>query len=1398
MESSSSMVKHLPRCLSSVLLVASWFVTGPFASADEPEGPLDVDPEEVRAGLIAVYRPLGVETPPLYQIDPKPAFALGRSSPHPRVPDGPFEVAWTGILQVNDPGPLTFRAFLAGELEMVVDGVTVLRGLGRSETARIEPASPLTREPGRYRLTVRHRSLAETPARLQVFWEGPTFARELLPAWRLGHLVGARTPELMQDLIAQQGRIAVGQLGCARCHRGALPGVDDPPPGPALADTSLRLKRSWLMRWLEDPAQVRDGARMPAVFTPDRSGFVERWILAEFLGRKAVARRSELPPGDHRAGRQAFLSVGCAACHFVPDQDRAEQADLDRFPFDGLGDRMNGDDLAVFLGNPQARYPDGRMPRLPVPPRTARDIAAFVLLCSKSSPGDPMINPPTQGELGALARRLGVAGRNPGALATALLVEKGCTACHTGLGPSLPRDVPILHADSAGCVERTDARGPRYALNAPTRAALKAYLAVASREIHPSPVATRRRRLARAGCVRCHQRDTDRAPPIEEVGRTLGGAHLETIPYQRTPRLTGPHRKFTRSYLVEAVREGVSGLRSSAYTYRMPAFGAEAELLLQAIAEADGELPGEAEPPAKGDGDPTVGTLAGPELVGVRGYGCISCHVWNGRQLAPPDPGAVGPDLTRLVGRIRRDWFDRFLEDPARLYPGTPMPAIFPRGQKTTLVSVLDGDRSRQRAALWSYFARGRDAPAPEPPPPLPIASPRPGEPALVAQIPIRLPDGAVVESLCSLNGTNDLLVYDIGSRAPLAVYTGARILRNVLGRTRQFLADGESVGNGLAAEPAWQLAGKEGRETPAEWNLHGYDRLSDGFRVRSDARFPSSMVELEETVRIERAAGRHRLLRELRASRIPTDASLVIRSRVPSPSGFSSSSSTGSAIQAAEGDAIAVRLTPDPHGTVLTRLAYELPTARPARSWDGNPLEGHDVEAGELERPGYRAVAFSRLKTVSGEDRIMPVALAVAPRDGRLFVASLKTGELFVVKDPGGDVHQARFQNYANGLFQEAFSMLAEDGSLYVLHRRNLTRVLDTDGDGLADRFDRVAGLPHGVADSYDYAYGLVRDRAGGFVLSYAPYANTSMPGSGGVLRIVPGRPPQEVACGLRNPLGWTTGPDGEIFFTDNQGEWVAANKLCHVVGGRYYGFPNPAQKQHADRPVTRPVVWVPYRWARSINGVAYDHTGGRFGPFAGQFFLAELMFGGAIVRTTVEQVKGQYQGACFPFWGKGLLGPVSLAFDSAGHLYVGGITEPGWMAQPDRGALFRIDFTGRIPFEMQSIHALARGFRVVFTTPVDARAASDPKSYRLERHRYEYTGAYGSPELDRSRVDVERAVVSADGWSIALMTAPLVRDFVYLVSAPGVRSSDGAALAHPSGAYTVNEVPDAPDPDR
>jgi cytochrome c551/c552 len=1369
--------------LSAVLLL--FLVTGSPASAADRTGALDVEPDDLRPGLVAVYRSRVDPTAVLTRIEPKPAFFLGDSRPHPRLPAGPFEATWTGVLLLKEKAPVSFDALVGGAVTLEVDGATVLHGQGTTARGRVAAAAPFDRPPGLYRLTVRYRSLPGVPARLQLGWQAATFGREPLPAWLLQHLPAELPKDAAREQLAARGRELVGRLGCARCHARALPAVTDPPPGPALADLGWRVRPGWLLHWLADPAKLRAGARMPALFAAGRAGFVERWLVTEYLvGTPGETPRPEpRGPGDHRTGREDFIRLGCTACHLVPDLDRAAQLDLDHSPLTGLADRFRADDLAAFLGNPHGRYPDGRMPRLPIAPHEARDLAAYLLLWSRPTAAPVREPAPTAAEVAALQARLGAGSRR--AAAVALLREKSCVACHPGLGPAVPGDMPLTAASAKGCL--TGRSGPRYALDDADRRAIRAYLAVAGRETHPSAVEERRRVLDRSGCFRCHQHDTDRPPPLEQANATLGGARLESVPFQRTPRLTGLLRKYTRAHLRGALREGVAGLRPASYSYRMPVFGPAAGELLRALCELDGELPDEADPPEPAVTDPTVGTLAGLELAGFRGYACVSCHAWNGRLLSESDPDAIGPDLTRVAGRIRRDWFDRFLEAPARSHPGTPMPGIFTRGQPAPLRAVLDGDPGRQKDALWSYFARGAAAPSPKPPPPWPVPAPAPGEPVLVAQVPLRLaPAGQPLESISILSAAGDLLVYDLGTAAPSHFFTGAQVLRHAQGRLRWFTAAG--AGTSLAADRPLLLAGAGPPQAPTRSTFDGYDRLTDGARLRWRIAFPAGTLTVEDTLRLVGGDGR-RLERTLVCGGVPAGAAVRLRQR--GPGAITVTAVRGTAEGSSRDGVFAAVLRPDAGRTAAAVLRCTLPPARPAPAWAGRPLPDPGRTDGPLERPGYRAIAYPRPKTASGEDRIMPGAVAVNPRDGRVFVASLKTGELFVLHDPTDDARSARFENYAHGLFQDCLAMLAEPVALYVLHRRNLTCITESRHDGRPDRFDRVAALAHGIADTYDYAYGLARDRDGGFILTFAPYANRELPGSGSALRLQPGRKPEVLAYGFRNPLGWCNGPRGEVFFTDNQGEWVATNKLCHMVPGRFYGFPNPAQKQAAALPLARPAVWIPYSWARSVNGVAYDSTGGKFGPFAGQFFLAELMYGGALIRADVEEVNGQYQGCCFPFWGAGLLGPLTLAFDPRGRLYVGGITEAGWMAQPDRGALFRLEFTGDTPFEMRSIHVRPRGFRIDFTTPVRPETAADPASYRVAHYRYEYTGAYGSPELDRTRVPVERVEVAGDGRSAVLYTAALVRDRVYAISAPGVRSRQGERLVHPTGVYTLNEVP-------
>src|SRR5262249_51984842 len=193
----------------------------------------------------------------------------------------------------KDAGPIRFDASLCGEATVEIDGVIVLQGRGESETAHVEPKQPLTREPGLYRLRVQYRSLPDRPARLQVWWQGPTFTREPLAAWHLHHLAADVTDAVAQEQLAERGRVTVERLGCARCHGGPFPGVTAPPPGPSLADARGRIDRAWLLDWLADPAKVRPEARMPTLFPDGRTGFVERWLVAEYLLGPATGKRPE-------------------------------------------------------------------------------------------------------------------------------------------------------------------------------------------------------------------------------------------------------------------------------------------------------------------------------------------------------------------------------------------------------------------------------------------------------------------------------------------------------------------------------------------------------------------------------------------------------------------------------------------------------------------------------------------------------------------------------------------------------------------------------------------------------------------------------------------------------------------------------------------------------------------------------------------------------------------------------------------------------------------------------------------------------------------------------------------------------------------------------------------------
>lgn len=449
--------------------------------------------------------------------------------------------------------------------------------------------------------------------------------------------------------------------------------------------------------------------------------------------------------------------------------------------------------------------------------------------------------------------------------------------------------------------------------------------------------------------------------------------------------------------------------------------------------------------------------------------------------------------------------------------------------------------------------------------------------------------------------------------------------------------------------------------------------------------------------------------------------------------------------------------------------------------------------------------------------------ALEVLP-GGKLAVSS-RRGEIYLVEGAFGEDPEkaAKFTRFAAGL-HEVLGLAYRDGWLHATQRGEVTRLKDSDGDGQADLFETVADAWGIGGDYHEYAFGSKFDREGFLwvALCLTGSFTSEHPLRGWALRISPEGKVLPVCSGLRSPGGIGMNAAGDMFYTENQGPWNGACSLKHLEPGAFLGHPaglrwydfarelgnadilgeKPEEPKSGSRMATEvkklpklraPAVYFPYpKMGNSASGIACDTTGGKFGPFRDQLFVGDQS-ASTIMRVVLEKVDGRYQGACFPFregFGSGCL-PVLMT--EKGRLFVGG-TNRGWGSRgPKPFALERLDWSGKVPFEIHEMHARPDGFALTFTHPVDPATASDPKSYRLLTYTYIYQSSYGSPEVDETRPTIDRAEVSDDGRQVVLRVSKLQEGHVHELHLDGVRSAEALPLLHKEAYYTMNAIPKA-----
>jgi hypothetical protein len=428
---------------------------------------------------------------------------------------------------------------------------------------------------------------------------------------------------------------------------------------------------------------------------------------------------------------------------------------------------------------------------------------------------------------------------------------------------------------------------------------------------------------------------------------------------------------------------------------------------------------------------------------------------------------------------------------------------------------------------------------------------------------------------------------------------------------------------------------------------------------------------------------------------------------------------------------------------------------------------------------------------------------------DGRPIVAT-RRGELVVVD--GADALPPvapKLTTFASGLQEPLGIALRPEPraklgwSAWVAQRGELTRLVDVDGDLHADLYETVCDGWRISGNYHEYAFGPRFDPDGNAWVTLnlghtdgPTVMGAPVPTRGCAVRVHPDTTWEIAADGLRSPdaLRWLPGVG--MAYTDNQGDYVATNKLSPMPFGSFHGHQaslahRPGRKEGDPVPaITPPAIWFPYaRMGQSASDFLVDESGGKFGPFEGQIFVGDQTIS-AVMRVTLEAVDGVWQGACFPFREGFKSGVHRLAFAKDGSLWVGG-TDRGWGARGGRrDALERVVFTGVTPFEMKRLAITSDGFDVSFTQPVDAALAADPKSWTANSWTYEYHPAYGCAELDNQpQVVKEIRLLAPDQAHVVVEHLRL--NYVHELHCTGVRSREGAAPLHEVAYYTVNRIP-------
>ena len=292
-----------------------------------------------------------------------------------------------------------------------------------------------------------------------------------------------------------------------------------------------------------------------------------------------------------------------------------------------------------------------------------------------------------------------------------LFVTLGCAACHAfkvGGKDVVARLAarPLADCDATkGCLAiSATAPAPDFGLTSVQCEALSAAIktpAAGALTTTEQIAAT----MTAFNCYACHAREGRGGPTADR-----NSLFVTTIPEMGDegrvpPPLDGVGDKLQDGWLRHVLEQGAKD-RPYMLT-RMPKFAApEVVALAEAFKKTDERtevaLPQLNEPPSRAKS-------TGRFLIGDKALACIKCHTFGEHRAT----GIQAINLQTMTGRIRYDWFQRYLPDPPKYRPDTRMPSGF-IGGRSTITNVYDGEPVKQIAAIWTFLSDGSKAGIPE------------------------------------------------------------------------------------------------------------------------------------------------------------------------------------------------------------------------------------------------------------------------------------------------------------------------------------------------------------------------------------------------------------------------------------------------------------------------------------------------------------------------------------------------------------------------------------------------------------------------------------------------------------------------------------------------------------